>query len=318
MTESLENVMPDYQKSLPSQKSALTGALMVACAGLFWSFSGTFVRLAPHLDAWQFLTYRAAGVGVAFFIYDRLQRRESLIVRSFQLGWPGLLGAALMAGAFISFILAIQNTSVAITLFVYSCAPILAGTMAYFILGERMTLAMIISMVLALAGLGIMVNGQLSGGSLFGYSMALLPALLFSYYAVMQRRYPGRDFSPAVSGFAFIVVIVAVAMMWFKGDDFLPNWFECGAAFTNGLVTMGLGFALYQRGAARVPAAGQLLLAQTETLFGSFWVWLFFNEKISLETLEGGGLILLGVVIMAYAGTSQEGARVGPAQNAKG
>ncbi len=297
--------MPVLDTAIAERKSALAGALMVACAGLFWSFSGTFVRLAPHLDAWQFLTYRAGGVAVAFFIYDRIQRRESLILRSFRLGWPGVFGAALMAGAFICFILAIQNTSVAITLFIYSCAPILAGTMAYFVLGERMTWAMVVAMVLALAGLGIMVNGQIAGGSLFGYVMALLPALLFSYYAVMQRRYLGQDFSPAVSGFAFIVVFVAVFMMWLKGDDFLPSWFECGAAFANGLVTMGVGFALYQRGAARVPAAGQLLLAQTETLCGPLWVWLFFNETISIETFEGGALILVGVIIMALAGSRQ-------------
>ena len=41
---------------------------------------------------------------------------------------------------------------------------------------------------------------------------------------------------------------------------------------------MGLGFACFLRGAPRVPAAAQTVLAQTETIFGPVWVWLAFSE----------------------------------------
>ena len=51
---------------------------------------------------------------------------------------------------------------------------------------------------------------------------------------------------------------------------------------------MGLGFALFLRGAPHVPAAGQTVLAQTETIFGPIWVWLAFGETPAVTTLIGG------------------------------
>jgi len=43
----------------------LAGALSVLAGGLCWSFTGVFVRLAPHLDSWQFLVFRGLGVAVS-------------------------------------------------------------------------------------------------------------------------------------------------------------------------------------------------------------------------------------------------------------
>ena len=233
-------------------KSSLSAALLVAAAGMMWSFSGIFVRAAPHLDAWQFLCWRAGGIGLAFSLIDRLARRAPLHVRLRALGWSGLAAALLLAGAFVSFILSIQNTSVANTLFIYSLAPIVAAIMAYLILGERVSRRMMLAILLGLAGLGIMMYGEMTGGSWFGYSMAFVPVLLFSAYAVMQRAFPARDFSAAVSGFAVIVVVLSMTVVFAKGEPLLPSLAESGAAFTNGLV-MGLGFMLFQRGARHVP-----------------------------------------------------------------
>jgi hypothetical protein len=41
------------------------GALYVLAAGLTWSFAGIFLRLAPDLNSWQFLSWRSLGVACA-------------------------------------------------------------------------------------------------------------------------------------------------------------------------------------------------------------------------------------------------------------
>lgn len=240
---------------------ALIGSLLVACAGLMWSFSGSFLRLAPSLDTWQYLTYRALGVALAFYVYDRVQKREGLITRFGKLGWPGVVGALLMAASFIFYIFSLQTTSVAFTLFVYSSAPMMAGAMAYFMLGEKMNAGMLVAVIFALIGLAIMVDGQLTGGGLWGFFLAIMPGVFFSYYAVMQRQYPGRDFSPSVSGFALIVMAISITMIFIKREALFPATWEVAVPFCNGFVTMGLGFVMYQTGAARIPAASQVLLA---------------------------------------------------------
>ena len=58
---------------------------------------------------------------------------------------------------------------------------------------------------------------------------------------------------------------------------------------------MGLGFALFLRGAPHVRPA-QTVLAQTETIFGPIWVWLAFGETPASATLIGGAIILAAVV----------------------
>jgi len=289
-----------------TKKTALIGGLLVLCAGLCWSFSGLLVRSAPSLDAWQFLAYRSAGLVLAFFLIDRFNRRPPLLRRMIKLGGLGVICSILMAIAFISYVFALMNTSVANALFLYSCAPILAAIIGYFVLGERLNTGMLVAVLIGLAGLGIMVNGAVGGGKMFGNIMALVPALCFSLYTVIIRLRPDQDFSPSVSGFAYLVILVALVIMLISGDALFPKPFEVLMAFTNGFVSMGAGFALFQLGAQRIPAVSQVLLAQSETLAAPIWVWLFIDERPSLNTLIGGGIILCGVVLMAYAGASQE------------
>jgi len=76
------------------------------------------------------------------------------------------------------------------------------------------------------------------------------------------------------------------------------------SGFGAGFLLMGLGLTLFMRGAPLVPAVGQTMLAQTETIFGPIWVWLLFGETPAATTLIGGAVILAAVVAMALAGAS--------------
>jgi len=84
-----------------------------------------------------------------------------------------------------------------------------------------------------------------------------------------------------------------------QGVALFPPPLEALAAFAGGFLAMGVGFALFLRGAPHVPAAGQTMLAQTETVFGPIWVWLAFGETPAVATLIGGAIVLVAVVSMA-------------------
>jgi drug/metabolite transporter (DMT)-like permease len=94
-----------------------------------------------------------------------------------------------------------------------------------------------------------------------------------------------------------------------RGDALVPSAAGALTAFAAGFLVMGLGFALFLRGAPHVPAAGQTVLAQTETIFGPVWVWLAFGETPAVTTLIGGAVILAAVVWMAAAGAGPPMAR---------
>ena len=88
------------------------------------------------------------------------------------------------------------------------------------------------------------------------------------------------------------------------GNPVLGSLNDTLVAFAAGFLIIGLGFTLFLRGAPAVPAVGQAVLAQTETVFGPLWPWLVFGETPARSTLIGGAIILSAVVAMTYAGAA--------------
>ena len=271
-------------------------------AGLSWSFTGIFLRLAPHLDSWQFLVWRSLGVACAFVIIVRATGAGSPLTRIFAMGRAGALVVLALSVASIAFIIAMKSTTVANALFLSSCAPLLAAILGYAFLGERLSLREGASVALGFVGLGVIVGGAVEAGGLAGNISAVLTALGFAGASVGMRLGPRRDYTPAVLGYGIVVCVLAAGVCVIKGATVFPPPLETLAAFAGGFLAMGVGFAFFLRGAPHVPAAGQTVLAQTETIFGPIWVWLAFGETPAAATLIGGAIILAAVISMAAAG----------------
>jgi drug/metabolite transporter, DME family len=284
-------------------------AFYVLAAGLTWSFTGVFLRLAPDLDSWQFLAWRNLGVACAFALIMRSQGRGPLAPRFLATGRIGTIVAVALSVSSIAFIVAMKMTTVANALFLSSCSPLLAALLGRVILGERLTLAQAASVALGLAGLCVIVGGGLGAGSLAGNVSGVLTALGFGGASVAMRRGPRRDYSPAVFAYGLMASALSAAVCLARGATLIPSPPEILVAFGAGFLVMGLGFALFLRGAPHVPAAGQTVLAQTETIFGPTWVWLAFGETPAASALIGGVIILAAVVWMATAGASPPMAR---------
>ena len=285
----------------------LLGALFVAAAGISWSFTGIFLRLAPHLDSWQFLIWRSLGVACAFAIIARVAKPGAMFKRFVATGVAGALVLLALSLASIAFIIAMKSTTVANALFLSSCAPLLAAILGYLFLGERLSLRQAASVALGFVGLGVIVGGAVEAGSLWGNVSAVLTAVGFAGASVSMRFAPHRDYTPAVLGYGAVVCVLATIVCLVKGVPLIASAAETLAAFVAGLLAMGVGFALFLRGARGVPAAGQTVLAQTETIFGPIWVWLAFGETPAAATLVGGAIILLAVISMATAAATEAG-----------
>ena len=172
-----------------------------------------------------------------------------------------------------------KTTTVANALFLSSCAPLLAAILGYLALGEKLSLWQTASIALGLAGLLIIVGGGLGAGSLIGNVCAIATAFGFASASVAMRRGRARDYSPAIFGYGLIACIFSALVCLGEGVSLVSPLADVVAALAGGLLPMGLGFACFLRGAPRVPAAAQTVLAQTETIFGPVWVWLAFGEE---------------------------------------
>jgi drug/metabolite transporter (DMT)-like permease len=290
------------QAGVALDRGFLAGALYVLAAGLSWSFTGVFLRLAPHLDSWQFLVWRSLGVACAFALLMRARGMGSPVRRFAALGGLGAIVALALSLASIAFIVAMKTTTVANALFLSSCSPLLAALLGYVFLGERLSLRQGASVALGLVGLAVIVGGALEAGNLTGNISAVLAALGFAGASVAMRYGPPRDYSSAVFAYGILACALAAAVCVARGVPLTAAPLETLAAFCAGFLGMGTGFMLFLRGAPHVPAAGQTVLAQTETIFGPIWVWLAFGETPAAATLVGGFIILGAVISMAAAG----------------
>jgi drug/metabolite transporter (DMT)-like permease len=237
-----------------------------------------------------------------FALLARSKGRGAILAGFFALGPLGIVAAFALSLAAIGFIVALKLTSVANALFLSSCAPLLSAILGFLILRERLEARQVGSAALGFCGRVIIVGGGFEAGHVVGDVSALLCALSFAVVSVCMRLAPERDFGPAMVGYGVFSALLAAGVCLGEGATLAPPPWETLSAFAAGFVLMGLGFALFLRGAPSVPAVGQTLLARTETIFGPVWVWLAFGETPAAATLIGGTVIFAAVLAMAWAG----------------
>jgi drug/metabolite transporter, DME family len=281
----------------------LQGSLLVLAAGMFWSFTGVLVRSAPVSDGWQYLGWRSVGAALFFWIYSRSTGRGSPVRNFIKLGAIGWLSTFAILMASLSYIFALKSTTVAATLFLSSCSPLLTGLLAWAILRERLDAVSLIAIAIGLAGVALMMLGKSDGSmTLFGNALALNSALMFGIYNVCLRSRQDLHFGPTFFVYALLAVAISVAATLINGKPLAPPPREIAIAVFNGFVFIGIGSALFIKGAAHVPAAGMAVLSQTESVFGPVWVALIIGEVPGPFAILGGALILGAVIAMAVHG----------------
>ena len=298
--------MTDKASRLPATRSYWAGALLALLAGTMWSFGGITVRYAPDSDPWQYLIWRSIGLFVAVEAWNLIQGRGTLISRFLTGGWLGFWASVCLSFAAIFFVYALKATSIAYAIFLASVTPLISMVLARIILGEKLTWASILAIMLGLAGLAVMVSGAGSEvdrpPTLKGNIGALGSSLAFALYSICVRLAPGRDFSPSLSGLALLTFVICVVVTLAQGKTLVPPRQDILMAMLHGAVFIGVGIACFNAAASQVPAVGLTVLAQTETLLSPVWALLILAEFPSRYTLAGGFLILTGVLISAMAG----------------
>ncbi len=289
-----------------SNQGYLGGALLALAAGTMWSFGGITVRYAPDSDSWQYLIWRSVGLLVAVEAWS-LVRGQGLLLLRFarnvsQGQWIDLVAALALTLAAGAFVYALKATTIANAIFFASVTPLISMILARTILKEALSWYAIVAIGLGLAGLAVMVGGDLGRGTLGGDLVALLSSLGFAIYSICVRIAPKHDFSQALPAYALISLLLCCVVTIANGRTLAPPPQDIAMALLHGAVFIGIGIPLFNLAAPRVPAVGLVVLAQTETILSPIWAWLIIGETPSLSTLAGGGLILSGVILTALAG----------------
>lgn len=270
----------------PSGSSAAVGVLYAVVAATIFSTAGVIVRRID-LPAWDVSFWRSALLVASMLPLLLLQRHEVLIdVRN--AGLALLASAVLLAGSFVSFILALGLAPVANVLLMFGATPFITALLARLFLGEPIHGHTILTMAAAVCGLAISVAGSMQAGALAGMAVAGIVVLCMSgNYVVVRHR---RDVGMAPAIWLAGVISGLVALPFAHPENVAWAHLPWLLALSPGQLVGGL--LLYMASLKRIPAGQAALLGLLELVLGPVWVWLFDGEKPDDLTLLGGAIVI--------------------------
>ena len=279
-------------KHLSSQHK---GSLLAFIAVMLITPDSILIRLST-IETWGMLFYRGAIpfvvvlVGLIFFY------KNNLFKALINIGYPGIFYVISFSICNITFIISIQNTNVANTLVMIAMAPMLSAILGSIFLKEVPDSKTWIAIIITLIAVTYIFHDSIEMGNFYGDLFGIITAFGLACNAVIARYAKNRDLVPSavigklcVAIFAFFFVDTFALV----GTDliFVPLMCVMCVAIPFVLVTIAPRF---------IPAEEVNLFFLLETIIGPFWVWLVINEQPSIETIQGGVVIILTIAIHSF------------------
>lgn len=286
-----------------------TGVSCVIAAGTLWSLMGLGLRQIDDASVWAILFWRSVGmvpVLLAYIVWSSKGRPVQAIRR---IGMAGAIGGAGLVVAFAGAIYAIQSTTIANAVFLFTASPFIAAILGWILLREPVRPTTWVAIAVAIIGMFIMVREGLATGAMHGNIAALLSAAGFGAFSVALRWGKLSDMTPAILLGGLFSIIAAAAILTIQGQPIVVSPHDMILSMAIGAIILATGLSLYTIGSRVIPAADLTLISMVEVMLAPVWVWLFLNETASVNTFIGGAILLVAVAFNALSGARQRGLR---------
>ena len=279
-------------KNLSSQHK---GSLLAFIAVMLITPDSIFIRLS-NIETWGMLFYRGAIPFIVVLIGLIFFYKTNLFKALVGIGYPGIFYVLSFSICNITFIISIQNTNVANTLVMIAMAPMLSAILGSIFLKEIPDSKTWIAIVITLIAVTYIFYDSIEMGNFYGDLFGLITAFGLACNAVIARFAKDRDLVPSavigklcVAIFAFFFVDTFALI----GNDKIIIPLMC-------IMCVAIPFVLVTIAPRFIPAEEVNLFFLLETIVGPFWVWLIINEQPSIETIQGGTIIILTIAIHSF------------------
>jgi drug/metabolite transporter (DMT)-like permease len=271
------------------------GSLLAFIAVMLITPDSILIRLSD-IETWGMLFYRGAIPFVVVLVGLLFFYKNNLFKALINIGYPGIFYVISFSICNITFIISIQNTNVANTLVMIAMAPMLSAILGSIFLKEVPDSKTWIAIIITLIAVTYIFHDSIEMGNFYGDLFGIITAFGLACNAVIARYAKNRDLVPSavigklcVAIFAFFFVDTFALV----GTDliFVPLMCVMCVAIPFVLVTIAPRF---------IPAEEVNLFFLLETIIGPFWVWLVINEQPSIETIQGGVVIILTIAIHSF------------------
>jgi drug/metabolite transporter (DMT)-like permease len=271
----------------------------ILLAIFLWSSLGIVVRLSGvEIHVLIFYSLIVSLIVQGFILLQEKYRKE--IPKFKQMKYPLILGIFSLANTFAYFY-AFQNTTIANAVLTHYTAPVIVALLGSFFLKERLTGKIIFVILIASAGLWIMLGGfSLRGAHAAGIVAGLISGLAYAIIVIFLRMY-SKDFSPIVLCF-FTNIFIAFILAPFVRD--LPVAAIRSYLFI-GIVHSTIAPILYYKGLQSVTANRAAVLGYLEPVCAIIFSMLLLNETPRVQSVIGGTLIIFSGYLTVRASVTQ-------------
>jgi drug/metabolite transporter (DMT)-like permease len=197
---------------------------------------------------------------------------------------------------------AIQNTSAALSTFVFSANPIFIAVFAAWILHEMPNAFIVAAIALEVVGLLFIANPFNERFDFYFFHLCLA-AIVFAFYNVLMRKATSRLGN--LVAFTLVVIFGTTVLGLFLLAADIP-WFQ-GVSMSNALPLLylgvfgsGIAFVCYYKGMESTSTNVGSIVFFLKPILGTIYAVIILNERLSPGFIIGALLILVGSTMMIY------------------
>jgi drug/metabolite transporter (DMT)-like permease len=271
------------------------GSLLAFVAVMFITPDSLFIRLS-NIDTWGLVFYRGIIPFVTVLLGMLLIYKLNFFKMLFTSGNHGIIYILTFSLTNITFVVSIQNTNVANTLVMIAMAPMLSAILGAIFLKELPDKKTWIAIFVTFGAAVYIFYDSLKLGNFFGDILGLITALGLAIGAVTIRSARNKNLVPAAVVGKLIVALFALffieSFTLTKSDQIIVP-LMC-------IMCVAIPFVLVTIAPRFIPAAEVNLFFLLETIIGPIWVWLVIQEQPSIETIQGGAVIMTAIAIHSF------------------
>jgi drug/metabolite transporter (DMT)-like permease len=265
--------------------------------GTLYAFSGIFLM---GFDA-IFIRYSGLGGFGASFLFGMFSMLSMAFVTQVygkgipeavkHGGWILVFSGMVMGGSGTTFVLAVQNTTIANVALIMTSSAVFSSVFSRILIGEKTSLSTWAAVGISALGVYIIVRGSLGGHGLLGDMYALAAAMFSSLNYVIWRKYPQISRTMAICFGGFFIMLFSAFGADFGSFGIVPVLIMAAM----GLLSAPIGRAFISTAARHITAMEISLYGLTRTVLVPLLAWLFFTEIPPAQTFVGGAVIICAI-----------------------
>jgi len=298
--------------------------LYIFLASFFFSTAEISLKSISHVFQPLQITFLRFLVGALFLLPFMLRARRSENAKPMgpmHLLYFVLTGFLCIPVSMVVYQLAISVSKASLVAVFFCCNPLFISAIAAIFLRETFTKKHLMGLTLSIVGMFVLADPFKNGGDLLGPLLALLSALFFAIYGVLNKKSSARFGAVTATCMSFLTGSVELLLLillshvgpvknlllslgWdlfaaipvFKGIslDILPIFLYVGIGVT------GLGYLFYFKAMEHTTAATVSLVFILKLPMATILAAILLNEGLTILSLIGMLIIVVGSVIFFF------------------